>query len=587
MTDRTDDQIIQWSPLDLHFAGFLDRLASRPSRELALAASLVSRQTGDGHVCLDLDHFAGGSLVLADGTRRTCPALGEWLAALEESGVAGSPAEKTPLVLVPPRLYLARYFRYEATLAAFVMERSVGASGTSLTPALEEGLDRLFGSRASAGSTERDWQREAARSALVRRFSVISGGPGTGKTTTVAAVLALFLEARNGDPFHIALAAPTGKAAARLQEAIVSAKGRLSCPAGIKEAIPEKAMTLHRLLGRSRHGVRYHAADPLPCDLVVVDEASMVDLPLMARLVEALPHSCSLVLLGDRDQLASVEPGAVLGDICQGLGDRPELSPAVTELRESYRFQASSGIGAVSRAVNSGDGEEAFGLLTGGGFADLAWRDISGLDPEEFGRMMLERLAAHHREIMRTAGPEEALAAAGRFAVLTALRQGPMGAERLNRLAARALGGRESASGHFPGRPVMITRNDYNRELYNGDTGLVLETGNGLRACFPRAGGVRSLLLPQLPAHETAFALTVHKSQGSEFDHVVLILPPEPSPILCRELIYTGLTRARKSVEVWGGRRVFVQAVGRGIARRSGLVQALQGQGSHGTESAL
>ncbi|MEW6521055.1 MAG: exodeoxyribonuclease V subunit alpha [Thermodesulfobacteriota bacterium] len=563
-----------FSSLEGHFAAFLLRLSGQAGPELGLAARLLTRQMAQGHICLDLEEFAGREVLLTEGQTVSCPEPCLWLDRLGNSGVVGGPGQWRPLILDPPLLYLQLYWQYEREVADFILARS------SLGPpapagGFEENLNRLFPRPAGAEGDEPDWQREAARKALASRFCVITGGPGTGKTTTVARILALYLQLHGEEAAgRIFLAAPTGKAAARLQEAIRHAKQGLDCAPELRALIPESALTLHRLLGATGRGRRYHGGNKLPAGLVVVDEASMVDLPLMAWLMTALPEDCALILLGDRNQLASVQPGAVLGDICQGLRDGG-MSQSLAELHRSYRFAGSSGIGRLSRAVNDGDGEAALAVLTDESCADVRWLDLEG-EAGGFQQRIVARLARHHQRIMQAGSPLQALQRMGEFAVLAALRRGACGVEAINRLASELLAPRDALA--FPGRPVMISRNHYGLQLYNGDTGLILpdqEADSEPRVFFPSEDGVRKLLPARLPEHETAFALTVHKSQGSEFDRVVLLLPAEPSPVLSRELLYTGITRAVKSVEICGSRKVFVEAVGSRIRRRSGLVRAL------------
>ncbi|MBI4793271.1 MAG: exodeoxyribonuclease V subunit alpha [Deltaproteobacteria bacterium] len=564
------------SSLESHFAGLLRRLAGNGSPELGLAAALVARQVAQGHICLDLQEFAGREIARPDGGTALCPVEEEWIDALQKSGVVGAVDEWKPLILDPPLLYLQRYWQYEQEVADFILARG------SMRPAdfdgerLAQGLARLF-PQADPQETEPDWQKEAAHKALSSRFCVISGGPGTGKTTTVARILALFCElGATEESGRILLAAPTGKAAARLQEAIRQARTGLNCAPEVKAAIPETAVTLHRLLGSSPHGRRYQRKNLLPASLVVVDEASMVDLPLMAWLMTALPEKCTLLLLGDQHQLSSVQPGAVLGDICRGLR-QGGADRSLAELRKSYRFPSGSGIGALSRMVYGGDGEGALAVLQDDNFPDVSWFDM-GADPDQLRRRLLAAIGRHHQRTSRATTPAEALAAMGEFAVLSALRGGPFGVEQINLQAAEMLS--PSGGGHFHGRPVMVTSNDYGLQLYNGDTGLILQDGQAagqLRAFFPAGSGVRRLLPARLPAHETAFAVTVHKSQGSEFAHVLLILPAGSSPVLCRELVYTGITRATRSVEVWGDRNTFLEAIKSPTRRRSGLVKALAG----------
>lgn len=588
----------QITDLDLHFARLMGRLAASAEPALLLASALVSNRTGQGHVCLPLRTLAGREL---GGWR--APHLGDWLDALRATPVVGWPGEFTPLVLDRQgRLYLHRYWRYERDLAAALSSRAALAAAVDET-ALEDGIRRLFG----PPPAEPDGQRLAAALALLRRLCIITGGPGTGKTTTVVRILALLLEQAGDDPLRIALAAPTGKAAGRLMEAIRAAKARLPVAESVRAAIPEQAMTLHRLLGMRAdgNGFRHHRDNPLPVDVLVVDEASMVDLALMARLVDALPETARLILLGDRDQLASVEAGAVLAGICGDSGSGiagygPELArrleritgqpaacaaglPAVADclaaLTRSHRFQADSGIGALARAVNAGDSGAALALLRAGRYADLAWLEPAG----DWRAALAERLVDGYRPYLTAlrdgAEPATLFDAFNAFRVLCAQREGPFGTLTLNERARAwlAQAGLVSAHGEwYPGRPVMVMRNDYGLQLFNGDVGLTVAGADGLRVLFLDADGRPRWLPPsRLPPVEPVFAMTVHKSQGSEFDAVLLLLGDTPIPLHSRELVYTGLTRARARVELWAAARVLEQAAARRVERASALAERL------------
>lgn len=599
------------SDLNRRFATFAGELAGGAAPELLLAAALVSRQVEEGHVCLELATVAGRQLLpplAGEGEPFVCPDLEAWVRALRASPVVGAPGDFTPLVLDGAhRLYLHRYWDYEETVAAFVRERAARPPERVDEAVLAAGLRRLF---PGAGP---DGQRIGAALALHRSFLVLSGGPGTGKTSTVVKILALLAEQPGGESLRAALAAPTGKAAARLKEALRSAKASLSAPHRVLEQIPEEVFTAHRLLGtiRGRPRFRHDADNPLPFDAVVIDEASMVDLPLMAKLVRALPHRCRLLLLGDRDQLASVEAGAVLGDLCGsdrlGLvspevaafvartsgdevppervatGGAPPLAGSVALLDKNYRFGSGSGIGAVSRAVNAGDAARALEALSAGSQGDVSWVRLDGTGSDL--RPLAVRAAAAHRHALQASTPEEALEALGRFQILCALRVGPHGVERVNALVERELAAAgvidrpRAGQRWYNGRPVMITVNDYRLGLFNGDVGIALEeAGSEFQVYFPAAGqGLRSLPPARVPEHETVYAMTVHKSQGSEFDEVLLLLGSQPSRVLTRELLYTGLTRARRRVELWSTERVFREAVARSVERSSGLREALWG----------
>ena len=589
------------SDLDRGFARLVARLSGSRGESVELAAALASRASAEGHICLDLAGLAGGPVPAGDDLVRL-PDLPRWMSALRSSPVVGVPGDWRPLVLDGTRLYLFRHWNSEQSLARFLLERSQAPAVDVDVPVLREGLNRLFPDR----TAETDWQRVAAALAVLKRLCVISGGPGTGKTTTVARILALLVEQPQGPPLRIALAAPTGKAAARMQEAIREAAGRLPCAGDTRAKLAGmEASTLHRLLGR-RFGSSPHGRDedePLPFDAVVVDEASMVPLHLLSSLAVALPPAGRLILLGDRDQLASVEAGAVLGDICgpdrerrysnelaariaeaagetvatvPGTGARTPVGDCIVELARNYRFGAESGIGALSRMIRIGAAEEALLLLRGGGRDDLGWKPLSG--PRDLGRALATAAVEGYGDYRRGDTPAAVLERFSRFRILCALREGPFGVQSLN-AAVEAILARE---GHirpgrlwYEGRPVMVTRNDYGLRLFNGDTGIALadpDSGGELRVFFPSPDGVMRTFEPyRLPEHETVFAMTVHKSQGTEFDRVLLVLPEGDARVLTRELLYTGVTRARKRVDLWAGEAALRAGLSRRIQRVSGL----------------
>ncbi|MCF6289994.1 MAG: exodeoxyribonuclease V subunit alpha [Desulfobacterales bacterium] len=604
-----------------HFAGFINRLATKPGPELELAAALVSIRTAAGHICLDLAAAAGRplspSITGADDQQSPatirCPELSSWREQLLHSGVVGRPGEQTPLILSPQdRLYLHRFWEYEKTVADWILARSRDRLPVDLDK-LARDLARLFPESSSPAGI--DWRKIAAIVAVTCPFAVVTGGPGTGKTSTVARILALICQQSLPSLPKILLAAPTGKAAARLQEAITRARAAMGNDPEIIAAIPDRAMTIHRLLA-SRHGIYRSKGDTLSADLVVVDEASMVDLPLMARLVRALPAKGRLILLGDRDQLSSVEPGSILGDICHpaalgsfstGFRDLvtaltsnrlPEnrqdqvvgpLADTMVELRKSFRFREKSGIRRVSSAVRHNDADGLIKALQQHDLADISWQPVP--DASEMGRELGRRLDRQGLDFLRCDSPEEAFAALGRFRILCALRHGPYGVLAINALVEKHLaragliprpddsGNSSPAGPHYCGQPLMITRNDYRTGLFNGDTGILLpDPGNRdrLRAFFQNPDGtIRTLSPGHLPSHETVHAITVHKSQGSEFDRILLILPPAMSPVLTRELLYTALTRAKNAIELWATEEVLRATIASPITRDSGLMDAL------------
>jgi exodeoxyribonuclease V alpha subunit len=589
------------SDLDVRFARFVAGIARDTSPEIVLAAALVSRQVDRGHVCADLAELAGRVVLPADdddpeaGPPVIAPSLAKWRAALEASSVVGSPVagEDRPLVVDGAgRLYLERYWRHERSLAEALVERA------AVEPPVDEARLQADLARLFADDRERpSWQQVAAATAVLRGLCVVSGGPGTGKTSTVVRVLAL-LAGQSERALRIGLVAPTGKAAARLQESIRAARATLPVDDAIRARIPDATSTIHRLLGARRDStaLRYGPERPLALDVLVVDEASMIDLALMARLMAALPANARLLLLGDRDQLASVEAGAVLGDVCgpapgfspafrarverivsmqlpAGAGAASPLADSVVLLTKSHRFGRDSGIGRLAAAVNRGEANDAEALL-----ADAALPDVERAEGDETAlvQVALAGYAAHHDRVRDGASAAEIFEGFRAFRVLCAHRHGPRGAEGLNKRLAATFGEGED---WYAGRPVLITQNDYALRLFNGDVGIALPDAQGrLAVCFEGdEGRVRRIPPLRLPPHETTYATTIHKSQGSEFGRVVIVLPPVDSRLLTRELLYTAITRAREAVTVWGDELVLGAAVERRLVRSSGLREALWG----------
>lgn len=648
--------------LDRALAGFCLELDGESSPLLLLSAALVSHQLGHGHVCLELGMtLASPDFALSlppegdEDSRARLPSellasveLADWRAALAGSALVASGGDdgiEAPLVLHGERLYLRRYWNYERAVATAIGMRLGDAP--ALPADLPEALQRLFPEPLVIdGQRQIDWQKLACALAARGSFSLITGGPGTGKTTTVVRLLALLQEPAlaAGQPLRIRLAAPTGKAAARLTESIGGQVASLPVAEAVKAEIPSEVTTLHRLLGSrpdSRH-FRHHAGNPLALDVLVVDEASMIDLEMMACLLDALPRHARLILLGDKDQLASVEAGGLLGDLCRdaeggyysaqtrawleevggerldeaGLqpGDgRQPLAQRTVMLRHSRRFGSASGIGRLARAVNARAASQAREVF-GEGFADLNLLRLRGEQDGALERLLLDGLSseghgyAHYLQRLHDTRPAAGcppdapawsawaagvLAAFDGFQLLCAVRKGPWGVEGLNPRIAAMLQRRgllETDSGWYEGRPVLVVRNDYSLGLMNGDIGIALrlpepaeEPGAApsqvLRVAFPRndgSGELRFILPSRLNAVETVFAMTVHKSQGSEFAHTALILPDTLNPVMTKELLYTGITRARhwfSLIETRPG--IFDEAVQRQVARRSGLMDAL------------
>jgi exodeoxyribonuclease V alpha subunit len=564
-------ETIRLSTLDTHFADFIVRIDRHPGDGLWWGAALASFSAGRGHSCFNLSDMPDASALPLLQTPRTPPPsdIHSWRENLKLCDTVGTPGAYTPLVLDGAgRLYLHRCWRYEQQVAAGVLSRSrpldINETG------LDAALDRYF----PAGSGTVDLQRSAARMALTHRFSVISGGPGTGKTATVARILALLLDVAGDSHPEIALAAPTGKAALRLHQSIMQAADRLALPDDIRGRLPTGVSTIHRLLGVQlrRGGFRHNRDNRLSCDILVVDEASMVDLQLMASLLEALRDDARVILLGDRNQLASVEAGAVLADICDSA---VQAAVPVAQLTKSYRFGDDSGIAALSQLINAGDSVAAAELVQFGHYPDILWRRLP--PGKSFEDAFKTAARDGYARYAMAASPAEALAELGSFRVLSPLRSGPYGVENLNSLCRSALTPERKNDPLDPRMmPVMITGNNYELGLFNGDTGVTVESDGVSAVWFENPeGGLRHLSSLRLPPLDAAFALTVHKSQGSEFERILLILPDHLSEVLTRELLYTAVTRARCSIEIWGTEEVFRQTIDRCTLRWSGLGECL------------
>ncbi|GKV93997.1 exodeoxyribonuclease V subunit alpha [Pectobacterium aroidearum] len=597
-------------PLDIQFARML---ADETQPDLLLAAACLSAHSGAGHVCLPLENlqaqtlFDGRDPELAQQllTEAGLNAVSAWQQRLLASDAVSDGTTSTPLVLQGEKLYLQRSWQSEGRVARFIASERDTISIDE--PAIRSVLDRLFPDTGE----EVDWQKVAAAVALTRRIAIISGGPGTGKTTTVAKLLAALIELNTGEALRIQLAAPTGKAAARLTESLGQALHRLSVEPQQREAFPQEATTLHRLLGAvtDSQRLRHHQDNPLHLDVLIVDEASMVDLPMMANVIAALPPHARIIFLGDRDQLASVEAGAVLGDICRfaeagysraraqqlqrltgckldesGPEGQRTVSDSICLLRRSYRFDPHSGIGQLALAVNGGDDVRVRAVLNGE-FADITCSPLA--EAEEY-QAMLAQCVEGYRDYLQLiaagASPDAVLLAFQRYRQLCALREGPFGVAGLNQRIEQALHqagliqrSRNPLNRWYPGRPVMIERNDAALGLFNGDIGIAMTGESGeLRVFFPLPNGETKDVTPsRLPPHETAYAMTVHKSQGSEFDHTALVLPNHYLPVLTRELVYTAITRARQRLSLYTDIRILCRAVKTPTQRYSGLEERI------------
>ena len=569
------DGDISW--LSYYFAEFISaRDGSQVDELTGLSAALVSEANLAGNVCVELGQFSGRPLFQASRTDGASIPRGgeaaEWAATLLASACIGAGGQHSPLIMDDSRLYLNRYWFYENFVSEKILSLLRRDSITD-TAVINNAADALF---ASQQDVDED-QINAVSAAAGKAFSVISGGPGSGKTSTVIRILAVLLT-QNPD-CRIALAAPTGKAAARMMDSIRQRIDQLNIDANIKSTIPVEARTIHRLLGYRHQSFRYHQQHRLPVDCVVVDEASMIDLKLMYQLLSALPDDAQLILLGDRDQLASVAAGNVLGDIT-GHGQRLNnnelaIASATSLLRSNYRFGRDSAIGELARLVRVGDAEAAIELL-GSKLPDLRWFDEAG---EQVDSAALGWLYDAYQPIFDSETPAQALDAYDKTRLLCATNRGPFGVEVLNNRVSSAMLARNQRpeSTLFAGLPIMITRNFQALGLFNGDTGILWSFDDELRACFRDAdGSIRDLSINRLPEFKPAWASTVHKSQGSEFDSVLLVLPADPkSEALSRELVYTGITRARRQFLLHAPNATLSQAVTRLTRRHSGLAARL------------
>ncbi len=590
------------APIDAKFGGFLVRrlpaaLAPGERDTVGIAGALLSAERARGHSCIDLSSVAGTPPWgddPSDATLPTLPTLDACRATFAQSALCGDGSTPSPLVLDGTRLYLYRYYAAEVRLARAVRDRTAMAPATDVPdPAVVALFRELF--PRDAGST--DWQSVAAASALRGSLSIITGGPGTGKTTTAAKSLALLL--RQDPTLRIALAAPTGRAAARLAEAIASGAAALRVDDGARARLERGGATLHKLLGyRPFDDTFAHCAEnPLADDVVVVDEASMADLLMMDALFSALRPAARIILLGDPDQLASVDTGYVLGDLCRAAdacgaehgarlakwfeqlsgeslassADAPALRDAVVQLRRSYRFERHAGIGALAEAVRDGDAAASLAVLD-----DCDRDDVSRRESVDSTDALLEPILPSIERYLAARTPADALAALGEFRILCALRDGARGVAGINEAVEWWLRTRgiPTRARWYEGRPVLVTANDSNTGLSNGDVGVTFTGSDGRKLVYfgDGARGTRAISPARLPEHETAWAITVHKAQGSEFTHVLLVLPGEDARVLTRELLYTAVTRARESVSVVGRADIIARAVHRSTTRMSGLM---------------
>lgn len=566
-----------FSELAFQFAKFISRIDKTDDPLISATAALLSEANSQGHVCLNLAQ----TLSNAKYNDLNLPENSDiWIHKLKQSNVVGTAGEFAPLILTEQgMLYLYRYWLDEQQVAKAIRQRYQPISLNN-----PKQIQQLFADWTS-NLNGVDWQKVAVFMALTQQFSVISGGPGTGKTTIVLRLLTmLFLESKT---MNIALAAPTGKAAARLQQSINES--------GFDKI---ESKTLHRLLGitaQNQQG-RYNAQRSLAVDLIIIDEASMIDISLMAILMTALPENARVVLLGDSQQLASVESGAVLANLCQHIpqfstefcsdllkftgisipasSTTSVLNNTVVELQHSYRFDKTSDIGLLATAIKTGDMHAVFNVIDNA--QDPLW--MQQCDTANIGLTVNTLYLPFFKAISEDVSPLRCLQAFEQQRVLCALKQGPQSVQSVNDAIERHIHKQSwrTQQGFYHGRPIMITKNDYRQQLFNGDTGLILRNEHGeLKACFLFDNALHWFDLTRLPAHETAYAITIHKSQGSEFDNVCIVLAEEESVLLTKELLYTAITRAKKQVMLLCSEAILTKTVTTQHQRETGLAKLL------------
>jgi exodeoxyribonuclease V alpha subunit len=604
---------------DVHVARRLAELGGEHDESVALAAALAVRGPRLGHVYVDLSTTRDTATVESDEevdvSALSWPQTAGWVERVAASPLVAVGDDEDgagrPLRLVGTALYLDRYWREERRVGADLLALAAAAPDDVDGDALGAGVARLFRERPE------ERQMLAAASAVLHRLAVVAGGPGTGKTTTIARIVTLLAEqaaATGAPPPHVALAAPTGKAAARLEEAVHEEAAGLDVSEGVRAFLNGlKASTLHRLLGwrpDSHSRFRHNRANRLPHDVVVVDESSMVSLSMMARVIEAIRPQARLVLVGDPGQLTSIEAGAVLGDIVGPTSEgllirapaRERLSSAtglrvsaadppggvavgdgIVVLERVHRF--GSGIAEVADAIRRGDADGVIETLAAAP-EGVTWidQDAAHASAETLKPVRDAAVAAGSAVIdaARAGDAHRALAALGAFRLLCAHRRGDHGvatwADRIERWLAAGIPALGAKGEWYPGRPLLVTENDYGLRLYNGDTGVVVATeAGGLTAAFERRGEIVEYSPSRLEAVESVHAMTIHKSQGSQFDTAAVLLPPPASQILTRELLYTAVTRTRERLLLAGSAETIRAAISRPVARASGLRWRLWG----------
>ncbi len=573
-------------PIDISFAALIYAMEiPEASETAAVFAAITSNELAKGHICIEPHAFAGTIKQNSDMPEAPpieVPLFEKWIALLLKSRVIGVPGDFKPLIYDGTRLYLHKYYRYE-TFAALVLRDIINKEDEAVLPESENLAQILFEDDASG------LQKEAAIKALKRKFSVIAGGPGTGKTTTVAKIVYTLLSSNKN--LKIAIAAPTGKAAARMNEAVRNTKSVIEIalaqkkPAALDEEIfdiisKNTGKTIHRLLGIRKNTGVGEKNEPLFYDVVIIDESSMMDMALVSKLLSALKPESKLILLGDKNQLASVEAGSFFSDICDAAEKNEQLSKSVTTLTKSYRFEKIIGIGALAEFINQKKNKSE--NLTPR-FNEIFLEHQNHLTysqmptAQKLKDFLRPIVLEGYQKYINAKDEASLISSFNQFKILCAVRKGAFGVEAINQLCEEILAeaGLISLEKQFYNyRPVMISTNDYPKGLFNGDVGIIFEKS----VVFPGVNdeNYKRVIPFLLPKHETVFAMTIHKSQGSEFDSVLIILPESENEIISKELLYTAITRAKKHIQIIASEKTLNFAMNNEIKRNSGLKTRLE-----------
>lgn len=578
------------SQAELEFARFLQQMDKHATEEVLLAAAACLNAQLNGHICLDFSRFAGRDYLFHNkesGIKLDANTREKWVEALKKSTLLAKSGDLNPLVLEDDRLYLHRFWSYEKELAAWLKHK---ASIWLPLSSYDVGILKKIATRENE---EINWQHVAVALSFIKKLLFITGGPGTGKTFTVLNIIAA-LNRREGGGLRIALAAPTGKAARRLSESLQTGRQNMA-EESRRYVTKADALTVHKLLGSDFHGLNftYHEKNKLPYDLIVVDEASMLDINLWISLIRAIPEHARLIVLGDKNQLSSVEAGSILGDICRGentfsaqaskqisqaLGmdvpvedALPAINDCIVFLTKSYRFAEYSGIYELAQAINASDEDKVIELLNSTRYPEIKWRKPSA----GIGSIIQDYAVSHYLEYSR-ADAEERLSVANKKKILCALRVGKTGAEQIN--VRSEAGIRKNLPGHnleqwYPNRIIMATQNDNVLKISNGEIGIC-DASQSPKVVF-EGNEAEPVSVGRLKAFEPAYAISIHKSQGSEFDDVAIVLPEQFNPILSKEILYTAVTRARQNTLVYGSEKIIRNTVSGSIARNSGLYEKI------------